>query len=342
MRSKHGNGLLPAIIGALGLALSPAAWAATAPAGAPSEAAAQAAKPDGAAAPDGGAAPRPDRGTSPHPDRGTTPRPAIWLLADEDTRIYLFGTIHMLPPDLQWRSAAFENVVREADELVLEVADDADPDQIAALAPMMMLAEPRSILERVSPDRRQALGEMIRSVDMPVEMFDGMQTWAAAMTLAVASLAQALAGPDGSPQDITGVEDELRVDFSDSRRPISGVESGMQQMGFLSGLSPQTQREMLEEMVDSFAAGDPDFAAPGEEGWLRGDTADIAGEMEEMPAELFDVLITRRNRAWTEWLAERLERPGTVLFAVGAGHLAGRDSVQSMLAERGLSVTRLN
>ena len=176
---------------------------------------------------------------------------------------------------------------------------------------------------------------------MAVDSFDGLQTWAAAMTLAVAGLTQALAGPDGSPEDVTGVEDELRVDFIRSGRPISGVEDGPQQLGFLSSLSPATQREMLEEMIDAYAEGDPDFGELSEEGWLRGDTADIAAEMEEMPAELFDVLVTRRNAAWTGWLVERLQRPGTVLFAVGAGHLAGRDSVQSMLAARGLAVTRL-
>jgi uncharacterized protein YbaP (TraB family) len=64
--------------------------------------------------------------------------------------------------------------------------------------------------------------------------------------------------------------------------------------------------------------------------------------MEQMPPELYEVLITRRNTAWTDWLIARLDRPGTVLFAVGAGHLSGRASVQSMLAARGFSVTRVD
>ena len=270
------------------------------------------------------------------------PRPAIWLLADEDTRIYLFGTIHMLPPGLNWRSPSFETVVREADELVLEVAEEMDGSDFPSLAPLMMLDDPVPLVERVSPERRGPLREMVESLGMKVAAFDRVQTWAAAMTIALAGLTQALAGPDGSPEDVTGVEDELRADFSRSQRPISGVENGPQQLGFLSGLTPATQREMLEEMVDSYREGDPDFLAPGEDGWLRGDVSDIAAEMEEMPAELFEVLVTRRNSAWTGWLIARLERPGTVLFAVGAGHLAGRDSVQSMLISRGYSVTRIH
>ena len=273
---------------------------------------------------------------------GAAPRPAIWLLADDDTRIYMFGTIHMLPPNLQWRSAAFNDVVRQADELVLEVAEDGDSATPESIAALMMLAKAEPIVDRVSPERREALREMIEALGLSVEGFDRFQTWAAAMTIAVASLAQALAGPDGSPEDITGVEDALRVDFTRSGRPISGVETGPQQIGFLAGLSPSTQLEMLEQMVDSYREGDPDLTQPGEEGWLRGDVADIAAEMEEMPPELFDALVTRRNTAWTGWLIDRLERPGTVLFAVGAGHLAGRASVQAMLEARGFTVRRIH
>ena len=269
------------------------------------------------------------------------PRPAIWLVADEDTRIYLFGTIHMLPPGLQWRSPAFDNVVAQADELVMEIGEDPADTELAAIASSVMIGKQVPILWRVSPDRREALREMIEAVDLPVNTFDGIQTWAAAMGIAVAAIAKAYADEDGNIEQLTGVEDALRTDFTQEGRPISGVETGTQQLGFLSGLPLHIQREMLEPLVDP-RGGDPDITGPNEDGWLSGDVDDIATEMAELPPEVYDVLITRRNTAWTGWLLDRMERPGTVLFAVGAGHLAGRDSVQSMLAARGVRVTRLD
>ena len=271
----------------------------------------------------------------------TPPNPALWLLSDEDTRIYLFGTIHILPTGLRWRSPAFDEVARSADELVLEVAEDPDAAPAPSTLALMMLDSPQPILERVSPDRRAALREMIGSLELQPELFDEMQTWAAVMTIAVVGMTRAMAGPDGSIDDLPGVEDALRVDFTETGRPISGVESGAQQLGFLAGLSPATQQRMLDELVDSYLAGDPDLMEPGNEDWLRGDVTDIAEEMAELPPELYDVLVTRRNRVWTGWLIDRLDRPGTVLFAVGAGHLAGPDSVQSMLAARGFTVRRI-
>ena len=297
--------------------------------------------PSVAAATTASEASRADLGAAPRRNGETAPRPALWLLADHDTRIYLFGTLHMLPPGLAWRSGRFETMVREADELVLEVAEDNDDEQRETMASLIALDRPVPISDRVSPERRAALREMVESLDMKLGTFDRMQTWAAAMSIAVVGITRALAGPDGSPEELTGVEDELRIDFSRRGRPITGVEDGPQQLTFLSRLSERTQRQMLEEMIDSFALGDPDFADPGEDDWLSGDVSGIATEMETMPAELFDVLLTRRNTAWTAWLIERLDRPGTVLFAVGAGHLAGRNSVQSMLAARGFTVTRI-
>lgn len=269
------------------------------------------------------------------------PRPAIWLLADEDTRIYLFGTVHILPPGLVWRSAALDRIVAEADELVMETAEDPDEADPAALEPLMMLSKPVPILWQVAPHRRKALREMIESVGLATEMFDGMQAWAAAMTIAVTGIAQAYGGGEVPTGDLTGVEDALHTDFAAAGRPISGVETGEQQLGFLADMPLIDQRAMLETMIDSWleeATLDP--GALPEEDWLSGDVEAIGEEMAQMPPELFDVLLTRRNRAWTGWLIERLDRPGTVLFAVGAGHLAGRDSVQSMLAEHGFTVTR--
>jgi uncharacterized protein YbaP (TraB family) len=64
--------------------------------------------------------------------------------------------------------------------------------------------------------------------------------------------------------------------------------------------------------------------------------------MADFPPELFEGLVVKRNAAWTRWLKQRLDRPGTVLFAVGAAHLAGPQSVQKMLAASGLQAKRVD
>lgn len=268
------------------------------------------------------------------------PNPAIWLLADEDTRIYLFGTVHILPHDLVWRSEALERVIAEADELVLEIGEEPAADEAAALFAPMMMDKSVSILGRVSPARRAALREMIAASGLPIELYDRMHSWGAAFMLVGASFREAYADPNAPEAPLTGVEDSLRVDFERDNRPISGVESVETQLGFFDAMPLGEQRAFLESTIDAYLSEEAVFD-PEEAGWVRGDVESIGAEMEALPPALFERLITRRNAAWTEWLVERLRRPGTVLFAVGAGHLAGRDSVQSMLAGRGLRANRL-
>ena len=280
------------------------------------------------------------------------PRPAIWLLEDADTRIWLFGTVHILTPDLRWRSPAFDRVAREADELVLEVAEETTPADMSRFSRYLLLGKTTSILSRVSPERRPALQRMIERSGLPIETLDAMQTWAAAATLAVQQIDQAyraagrrlgVAAPDREASTpLTGVEDALRTEFRASGRPISGVETGEQQLSFLASASPGAQRAMLEALIDGEAIGGTGQFEPNEAGWLSGDLNSISAELAEMPAELREALLERRNAAWTDWLIARLNRPGEVLFAVGAGHLAGDGSVQALLAARGFTVRRID
>lgn len=274
------------------------------------------------------------------------PRPAIWLLADADTRIYLFGTVHVLHPELRWRSAALNRVVREAQELVLEL-DDAE---MANGGPEAMGTMQRGasvpVLQRVTPDRRAALTRLLADLQIAEGSLDALETWAVAVILGVGQMARDYVGPGetdlaAASAALPGVEEVLTAEFRASGRPISGVETAADQIGAFRGMPPAVQQAMLDETIDAYANGE-EGGDPDETDWVQGNLDGIAAEMESLPPELYEALVTRRNRHFADWLAARLDRPGTVLFAVGAGHLAGRVSVQSMLESRGLRVTRLN
>lgn len=283
------------------------------------------------------------------PAQRTDPRPAIWVLADEDTRIYLFGTVHVLHPALRWRSPTLDRAVREAQELVLELDDsemaNMGPDVIAP----MMLGKSVPVLWRVSPDRRAALARLLAELRIPEGSLDGLETWAVALILGVGQMAREYSPESGETgRDLAavaaalpGVEEVLTAEFRANGRPILGVETAADQIGAFRGMPLRVQQAMLDETIDGYARGE-DAGDPNETDWVNGNLDGIAAEMETLPPELFDALVTRRNRHFADWLAARLARPGTVLFAVGAGHLAGRVSVQSMLESRGLRVTRLN
>jgi len=271
------------------------------------------------------------------------PRPALWLLADEDTRIYMFGTIHVLPPGFRWRSAALDKAVVEAAELVVETYEAPGTGTSLQGGAGFFADKPVPILQRVPKKKRKALKVAIEASGLPLPRLDRMHSWAAAMALGIAQMLDEYGVEDVS--EAPGVEDILEEAFRGAGKPILSVEDGDAVLASMSALPEAVQTGLLLEAIAPAAGeaeGDP-AGSVGEADWVAGrsEALDLALEPGFPPA-LFDVLVRRRNAAWTLWLEERLKKPGTLLFAVGAGHLAGRESVQAMLARRGLSVKRID
>ena len=79
---------------------------------------------------------------------------------------------------------------------------------------------------------------------------------------------------------------------------------------------------------------------PGAAATSTGIAKSFNADLGEAP-ELMDALLARRNANWANWVKGRLDKPGTVMVAVGAGHLAGDKSVVKMLEKQGLKVTRV-
>jgi hypothetical protein len=265
-------------------------------------------------------------------------RPAMWKLADKDTTVYLFGTIHLLPEGRGWRTPAMEAAIKGSDELVLEVADIDDMMASArAMAKLGLSPGLPPIAERVPEAKRAAMRAMIAESGYPEAVFDRLETWAAALSLLGVTFKRL--GLDPS----LGVERQIGTPFRASGKRVIGLETVEQQLGYFDTLSEAAQRAMLLSVVEDSKETRAQFAAMLD-AWTSGDLKGIARTFDDetqMSPELKSALMSKRNSAWADWLARRMEKPGTVFVAVGAGHLAGADSVQSMLRKKGLKAKRV-
>jgi uncharacterized protein YbaP (TraB family) len=265
--------------------------------------------------------------------------PALWKVADADTTIYLFGTIHLLPPGTKWRSPLFDQAAAGADTLVVETdIDESNP--AATMGEMFKLAVSPGLpplSERVKPEKRAALAAAIAKSGIPAAGLDRLETWAAAFLLLGVQFKDLGLSPG------SGVESTLKKQFQDSGKHIGQLETNAEQLGFFDRLSESAQREFLEGVLDDPSDTKGEFAGMVKS-WSRGDLAGIAksfnSDMGSAP-ELMDVLIARRNANWASWVKNRLDAPGTVMMAVGAGHLAGDKSVVNLLEKQGVRVTRV-
>jgi uncharacterized protein YbaP (TraB family) len=265
-------------------------------------------------------------------------RPAMWKVADADTTLYLFGTIHLLPQGQGWRTAAMDSALAGADELVLEIADIDDMMASAqAMAKLGMSPGLPPIAERVPEGKRAALKSMIAESGYPEAVYDRLETWAAALPLLGVTFKRL--GLDPS----LGVERQIGAPFKASGKRVSGLETVEQQLGYLDTLSEPAQRAFLLSVVEDSNDTRKQFKEMLD-AWASGDLKGIARTFDDetqMSPELKAALMSRRNAAWADWLAKRMEKPGTAFVAVGAGHLVGEDSVQSMLKKKGLKAKRV-
>ncbi|HEX6219293.1 MAG TPA: TraB/GumN family protein, partial [Sphingomicrobium sp.] len=193
------------------------------------------------------------------------------------------------------------------------------------------------LAERIDPAKREKLEAAIAQTGLPRAAFDRMETWAAAFSLI--GLQFKSIGLEGGE----GVEAVLRSAFQTAGKPVGQFETNREQLSFFDALPEKAQRALLEGAIDS--PGDMRQHFQGMlNAWLRGDVDSIARTFNEdlsASPELMDALIRRRNANWSRWIEQRMAQPGSVMVAVGAGHLAGRDSVQDYLKKRGMKIRRL-
>jgi len=262
--------------------------------------------------------------------------PALWAVRDEDTTIYLFGTIHALRPGVAWFNGPVERAFAESGTLVTEIADPSGTDVAQTLLSSAMLPGKESLRGLMSDADRAAYEAALAKAAIPAAGLDRFKPWYAAVVLSTLPLLRA-----GFQLD-QGVELQLAARARDSGKSQEALETVAYQLGLFDSLPRPQQLAYLREVVDNLDAmtGQIDTLI-GE--WGKGDASGLAKTMnaEEADAGLAEILLTRRNKAWAEWIKARLDKPGVVFLAVGAGHLAGPGSVQDQLSARGVTSVRL-
>ncbi len=269
--------------------------------------------------------------------QGTGEGPALWKVADEDTTIYLFGTVHALPDGVEWYRGPIETALGSADTLVTEIPADAtsDPASQQAIAMQAMLPEGETLRGILGEEQSAKYEAALTGFGLPVNAFDRFEPWFAGMTMAVLPLLK-----NGWTAE-SGVENVVETNAGEAvaRDALETVEY---QIGVFDNLPQETQIEFLMSTIDNIDQLVPLMDEMLAE-WVAGDADGLAELMNRSLTDpaLAKALLYDRNANWAEWIDERMDTPGTVFIAVGAGHLAGEKSVQDYLAERDIAVTRI-
>lgn len=266
-------------------------------------------------------------------------RPALWKVSDPDTTIYLFGTIHLLPEALKWRTPAFDQAVSAAQQLVVEtIVDQQNPASLQQAELSLGFAKGLPpITQRVPAAQVPKLRQAIAKTGLPQKYFDQMKTWLAAITLLSVEF------HDMGLKGTSGPEEILRQQFLSAHKSIGQLETNSEQFSYFDKMSEKAQRELLEGALEPKDSTDKEFDGMLSS-WAHGDVKGIALTFNRelsQSSEIRTILLQQRNANWAKWIEQRMSQPGTILLAVGAGHLAGKDSVVAKLRSDGYKVRRL-
>ena len=239
--------------------------------------------------------------------------PAIFVVGDADTTIYLFGTFHTLDGDPHWFDNGVRAAFEQSDELVLETLLPEGPDA------------PNQLRREIKLPSHEASGSFLATTRIAIS----------------ASRAQGM-------QVENGADMVLRHIAESEGKPVEGLETLQFQLNMFN------QLPALAAPPSGAAPGQAVNAAPMQSlsktmaqmqsAWKRGDQnvfVRMLGELDASSPETYRMMFTERNARWADWIAARLQTPGTVFVAVGAGHLAGKDSVLVRLGEKGIDSRRV-
>lgn len=264
--------------------------------------------------------------------------PAMWKMSNEDSTVYLIGTIHLLKESTPWYTDSLKDLTQNADSLTLEL----DPDETES-ANMMALVQKlgfygpdESLSDHLPEDSHTRLMAEFQKYGIPTQVVERMKPWMAGIQLTVVAAVQAGFLPEyGVDMVLSGIAEEQGI-------KIRGLETAEEQLSLFANMSDEAQVAFIADGLDQIADLDGYFEKL-KTLWLAGDTDGLAimlREGLENNDELAEALLYKRNRAWIAPLSALLDEPGTHLVAVGAAHLVGDKSVVDLLQQDGFVIER--
>jgi uncharacterized protein YbaP (TraB family) len=268
------------------------------------------------------------------------PHPAMWKVRNGASTVYVLGSLHIVPPEFQWRTPEIDAAVRATDTFVFEVPVDqqAIQHQKDFIVHNGLLPSGTSLRAVLTPVEFRTYTRILHNAGLKPEQFERYRPWLAAVIVGLAYVH----GRDIAT--LTGVDDVI-IDYAQSRKKeLRYLETIEQQMQLLTIGDDLAQVKSLKRMIVALP-NSRNHAEDLLEAWASGDTSRFDAMIDEDfkgHAEARDWLISRRNRVWLDPIKNLLDSGGkTAMVTVGAAHLGGPDGLIAMLCREGFGVQRV-
>lgn len=274
-----------------------------------------------------------------------TPAPAkktrhsLWKVEAKGNTVYLLGSVHFLHetnyPLAEVINTAFEKSKVVAFETDMKKLESIEIQQ--KILSKAMLPGDQTIRDVVSPETYSSLSNYLDEAGMPTLVFDRLKPGLAALTLAVLELTKLGFDPE------YGVDKHFHKRAEKAGKEFVALESVEFQVDLVTSFGKTEAEDLLKATLKDLKRSRSIF---GEltSAWEKGDSEKLESllndSMKEVP-DLFKRMVTDRNKSWVPRIEEMLKGKQTAIVIVGAGHLAGKESVVDLLRAKGYKVEQL-
>lgn len=262
----------------------------------------------------------------------------MWQIADEDSRVYLLGSIHFLPKDYGPLPAPVMEAFAQSERVVFETDLDVvgHPAFALQLLEFSTYPEGRSLEQSLSPELFRRTRQHLVSLGIPAALSERLRPWFVTLLLSTAAAVNQGLDPG------QGVDAQLFAAAKEAKKSIQFLESAVFQIRLLADLNEAQQIALLEQTLDEID-NLTEVIALMIVAWEQGDKEALDTLLNQMKREetaLYERLVLTRNRNWLSPVRKLLALESDVLMVVGAGHLVGEGSLINLLEEAGLGPVR--
>jgi uncharacterized protein YbaP (TraB family) len=264
-------------------------------------------------------------------------KPPVWVVSDGDSQMVLFGSVHVLPPSLDWRPPALDAAIGAADDIWFEspVGETAEREASFLALRLGALRPGQKLSDRLPRGDARRLREMAARYGIPMQRLDAFKPW-----MAEALVMQAALGRERGAYLAYGVETTVDRSAPPTARR-EAFATNAEHLAILGGGAEAEQIASLRRTLRDLEAG-PKAYTQATDAWMRGDLKwlqrNVVDEMRKGSPAQFRRLATDRNASWAKALDRRLKGQGRTVVIVGMAHLIGPGSLPERLRALGYSV----
>ena len=265
-------------------------------------------------------------------------RQPLWKIEGKRATVYLLGSVHFLKKENYPLAAPIEAAFERAKVTVFETDLEAaeKPEMQMRLLTQAALPPGQTLSDQLSPKLYERLTTQLKETGLPVEAVKNLKPGMVAMTIAMVEMQKLGLDPD------LGLDRHFYQRARKMGKEVIGLEEPQFQVDLITGFLKEEGEAILDSTLKDIHTLKEELGKLLNS-WQSGDMKTLAGllnqAMEEHPV-IFKRLLLDRNKRWVPKIEELIRGDKDAIVIVGAGHLAGKESVIELLERNGTKVVQ--